>query len=674
MKHKLIFATLALIAVAGSFWWWKSSTMQSKLADQPRRLKLYWFIPDGVRAEPDLFDVFTWAKEGKLPNIKRMMEKGSYGYSYPNFPSHTPTNFATLLTGMYPESHGVNDGPMHMIGKPLDTVAVSGFRSSAKKVEPIWTTLEKAGMKVALLSVPGSTPPEIQNGAVIKGRWGGWGADFPALIFETKRNITQRTEMGTAARFFYFGSQLTNFIEPSEAIGWDELIPKGFSPPLEIAMNGWGAPVYGYIYDSSDDKQKNYDRIIISLDKKKPNSDLKSGERSIWIPITLKWVVGDTTQEVPTHMYAHVIKMDSNGFFRVRIVYDALNSTLTFPSELASILQLKLGPMVDYPDTFPPQLVYYPEDKKVFETESTLSFDWHTRAVSKIHSILKPDVIIHDIYTPNQMLTSKWWMGAVDPKGDDYALTSQKDRDVLWKEVQDMYVNLDTMVGEILATADHDTYIVFSSDHGNVPLNVGVNLNNLFAKKGWLKFTVDPNTGESVVDWENTRVIYLKMAHVYINTHGLSGNYTRDSGPEYEALRDEVIDELKELTYSDGVKPVADIVKYTDVVARYNMDPDRSGDLVIANTPGFGWQEDMTASLQIFSEPRVTGYKQAILSEQEKGMWTPFIISGPGIKAGNYLGDTAFPLVDQYPTIMKALGVEISTDVQGSALPVFADK
>ena len=54
-----------------------------------RSPKLYWFIPDGMRADPKIFDVFRWAKEGSLPNLKRMMEMGSYGYCRPAFPGHT---------------------------------------------------------------------------------------------------------------------------------------------------------------------------------------------------------------------------------------------------------------------------------------------------------------------------------------------------------------------------------------------------------------------------------------------------------------------------------------------------------------------------------------------------------------------------------------------------------
>ena len=151
--NKLIGIVLIVLALAGATY----VRQQQTATKSP--MKLYWFIPDGMRAEPELFTVFQWAKEGKLPNIKKLMDRGSYGYSYPNFPSHTPTNFATLLTGSMPEVHGVDDGPMREVGKPLDAVAVPGFRSTAKKVSPIWKTLEEAGMKVAILSVPVSTPP-----------------------------------------------------------------------------------------------------------------------------------------------------------------------------------------------------------------------------------------------------------------------------------------------------------------------------------------------------------------------------------------------------------------------------------------------------------------------------------------------------------------------------------
>lgn len=632
---------------------------------------LYWFIPDGVRAEPDLFTVFEWAKEGKLPNIKKLMDMGSYGYSYPNFPSHTPTNFAALLTGSYPEVNGVNDGPMRAIGKPLDKVAIGGFSSTAKKVPPIWKTLEENGMKVAIISIPGSTPPEIQKGVVLRGRWGGWGPDFFALIFETKGDLSRRIAQGRGSRLFYFGSQLTNYVDDAIPSEWNNP-PASFSQPREITMEGWSTPIYAYIYDTTDDKKINYDQVAFSLDKTTVFATLTPGTWSQWSPITLKWKPQDEVISVPTQVKLSVIKLGgSDGFFRIRALYNTLNQYNTFPKESANEMLKMTGPQVDFADNFPAQLIYYPEDKQTFIDEAMMSFDWHKKAVTAVLSLFKPNVVIHDIYTPNQMLTSRWWMGSVDPASTTYNQVLPSEREMLWNEVQDMYQELDTIIGEILSKHGRNSYIVISSDHGAVPLNTYVNLNNLFAQKGWLKFTIDPKTGEPIIDWKHSTVVYLKMAHVYINPNGLDGPYERASGPAYEQLRSYVIETLKRLEDDQGVSPVADIVKWEDVRDHAHMDPDRAGDLVIANEAGFGWNEEMSADSKIFETPLVSGYKQALLANDIPGTWTPFIIAGPGIKRNHFLGNTPFSLIDQYPTIMKALKLKIPDFVQGKALDVF---
>jgi len=644
---------------------------QTRIFTSSSHVKLYWFIPDGVRAEPTLFNIYEWARQGKLPHIKKMMEQGTYGYAYPNFPSHTPTNFATLLTGAYPSVHGVDDGPMHVIGKPLDSVAIGGFRSVAKKVAPIWKTLEEAGMNVFVLSVPGSTPPELNKGTIVRGRWGGWGADFPAVNFETKGDLSQRIKQGRAVKWFYFGQVLTQYIDTVLPVNEWVGLPKSYSPGKEIVMTAYGTTIYGYEIDTTDDGTINYDRIALSKDKKTIFAILQQGEWSQWKPITLTWQSGE--QKMPINTFANIalIKLDVDGFFRIRIVYDNLNSQMTSPSTAADVFEKAIGPMVDFPDNFPSQLIYYPEDKKIFLDEANMSFDWHTKAIKTTVQRFSPDVVIHDIYTPNQMLTSRWWMGYIDPKSTRYNDVSSEERDVLWKEVGDMYTKLDTMIGEIQDNTDDQTYVVISSDHGAVPLNKYVNLNNFFASKGWLKFSIDPTTGEPIIDWKNSQVIYLKMAHVYINPDGLQGNYQRASGPRYEALRNEVITALSNLQDLDGTKPLVDIQKWEQVKEYLQLDPDRAGDLVIANTPGYGWNEEMSADLAVFSEPAITGYKQAIVAAEDSGMWTPFIITGPNIKKNNYLGDRPFPLVDQYPTLMKALGQTIPEFVQGKALDVF---
>lgn len=632
-------------------------------------LKLYWFIPDGLRVEPQLFKMYEWANEGKLPNIKKLMEMGTYGYSETVFPSHTPVSFATLLTGSTAKVHGVDDGPMHAIGQPLNKIAVPGFRSTSRKVPSIWKTLEDNNMKVAVLAVPGSTPTDINKGVVLRGRWGNWGADFHALNFETKGDLSQRIKQGLSSKLFYAGAQLTQYVDSKPATDWINA-PTSYSQALEVTMTGWGTPVYAYVYDSTDDNKMNYDRVSFSKDKQKLFGDISQGNWTEWEPINLKWTVDNKTIDVESDVKIALIKIGDDGFIRIRCFYNNLNQEIAFPSDSAEIVNKAIGPMVDFVDNFPFQLGSYPEDKKIFMDEAAMSFEWHTKAIGTVIKEFQPDVVIHDIYTPNQLLTSQYIMPYFDPNSSRYVNSTEEQKMEASDQVLNIYKQMDNMIGEIFKKADKNTYIVFSSDHGNIPLNKYVNLNNLFAKKGWLKFTIDPKTGEPIIDWKNTKVIYLKMAHVYINPNGLAGNYERASGLAYEKLRQEVENSLISLADEDGSKPVVEITRWEKAEEVLSMDPSRVGDLIIANTPGYGWSENMSTDLKVFVNPSEGGYKQAV-DPGVPGMWTPFMIAGPGIKKNNYLGDTPIHHIDQYPTILKALNVEIPKEVEGKPLSIF---
>jgi arylsulfatase A-like enzyme len=223
------------------------------------------------------------------------------------------------------------------------------------------------------------------------------------------------------------------------------------------------------------------------------------------------------------------------------------------------------------------------------------------------------------------------------------------------------------MIGKILENTDEDTIVVLSSDHGAAVLNKWVRINNLLAKNGLLRFTMDAETGEPVIDWKNSKAIYLKMDNIYIHPDGLAGNWTRASGPEYESLRNQVIKILLDLRDVDGRSPVATVTKWEDVEKFLDLPIDRVGDLVIANEAGYGWNEEMTEDLEIFSTPLKTGYKQAIHPEETKSMWTPFIIMGPGVKKGYEIKEPQ-KFVDQYPTIMTLMGIPIPDFVEGKPI------
>jgi predicted AlkP superfamily phosphohydrolase/phosphomutase len=619
--------------------------------------KLNWFIPDGVRADPDTFNIFKWAKTGKLPNIKRLMNMGSYGYSIPVFPTHTPTNFAALLTGTYPRTNGVADGPMRLEGQSLQLPALGGFSSAARTKPAIWSQFS-ADKKIVLVSVPGSTPPELKRNALtLRGRWGGWGADLHSIIFE-KNSVIQRKKLSRNSRLFFLGMELTRYVTPHAYAECESVFNIANTSCLKFVI--YGTPIFAKLTKLNTANVVSPNALAFSVDSRKTAASLAEGQWSDWLPITVKW----KGRAVKTNIRLHVIALGPGNFFRVRVLVDSLNSAIVAPSSAAKDLHADLGPMVDFVDNFPPQLIYHPNDKMTFLEESRMSFEWHRNSIDAIYKRYDPDIFIHDIYSPNVMLTSRWWMGYVDPNSSRYNDVTSKERATLFGEVLDMYKGLDAIVGKILDNADDDTLIVFSSDHGVIPLDQSVRLNNAFAKKGWIVYSINPKTGEHLIDWDKSKVVFLKMSHIYINPNGLGPVWTRGSGDAYESLRKEVLEVLSGLRDKNGVAPLALAVPWEEASLRLKLPANRSGDIIVANKPGFGWSEDITEDLEVFVLPVSTGYKQAILADNVKGLWTPFIIAGKGIKK-NYKISHPISNVDQAPTILRALSVKILDHVEG---------
>lgn len=341
------------------------------------------------------------------------------------------------------------------------------------------------------------------------------------------------------------------------------------------------------------------------------------------------------------------------------------------PAERADAVRREVGPMVDFVDNWPAQLNRDLEDKAAWETEARMALAWHKKLVGWMFERERPDVFIHDTYVPNQLLESRWWLGRLDPASDRYEGTSPEERARAWEEMHDYYKRLDDILGEALARADEDTLIVFSSDHGIIPINKSVLLNNLFAREGLLRFTVDDVTGEPRVDWANTRAIYLKMHGVYVSPGGLAGNWRRGSGREYRRLRRRVVRLLKGLRDGKEV-PLRNVLMWEEA-GKLRLPADRVGDVIPVMEPGYGLDERMAENGPLFESSLQAGYKQALLADDVPGLWTPFIIVGPGVRRG-YRIPRPIRHVDQAPTLLRLMGVPVPGHAQGRVLEEIIEK
>ena len=108
---------------------------------------------DGFRAD--------FLQRGLTPSLNAFVASGvSPQYMLPSFPSVTFPNHYTLVTGLYPESHGIVGNqfwdPEFQEEFYYTNTTISMQSKWWDKAEPIWETAERQGMKTAVHMWPGS--------------------------------------------------------------------------------------------------------------------------------------------------------------------------------------------------------------------------------------------------------------------------------------------------------------------------------------------------------------------------------------------------------------------------------------------------------------------------------------------------------------------------------------
>jgi predicted AlkP superfamily phosphohydrolase/phosphomutase len=116
-------------------------------------------------------DAACWAyvnpllEAGRLPALQRLMSEGTSGTLHSTLPALTPTAWASIITGKNPGKHGVFDMLWRRPGA-YDFQPTSG---AVRVGTPFWKRLNERGIRVGLVSVPFTYPPEEIDGFVVCG-------------------------------------------------------------------------------------------------------------------------------------------------------------------------------------------------------------------------------------------------------------------------------------------------------------------------------------------------------------------------------------------------------------------------------------------------------------------------------------------------------------------------
>lgn len=124
---------------------------------------------------------FVPLHKAKLPNIVDLESKGvRAGFVQNVFPTNTYPNFYSVVTGLYPEHHGIIDNQMYDVERKEKFNMKTTKSTWWNQAEPIWITNQKQGHHSGLCYWPGFN-------VMIKG-------DLPTYVADAKKYINPVVE------------------------------------------------------------------------------------------------------------------------------------------------------------------------------------------------------------------------------------------------------------------------------------------------------------------------------------------------------------------------------------------------------------------------------------------------------------------------------------------------
>lgn len=290
---------------------------------------------------------------------------------------------------------------------------------------------------------------------------------------------------------------------------------------------------------------------------------------------------------------------------------------------------------------------------------------------------------------------------------------SQEDRKRYGHVIRDMYMEMDSVLGELLSQLPGDTSVMLMSDHGAGPCYKAVFINKWLEEQGLLtyvdakgklcyvelikrmhhgiKTTVPPRGLEwikktfpkcrqkikskivfSEIDWTNTKVWSFgrESTNLFINVKGKFPQGTVDPGSDYEYLRSWLIEALKTIRDPDTGEPVVGEVYRGEEV--YHGDcMDNAPDLLVTwrNYQYTSWPGYKDRDRALF-EPSLSHSDYSDWSQLQKGSnHRPegiLFMQGSPIKRDFRIEGAR--IYDLAPTILYLMGAPVPTDMDGRVL------
>ncbi len=600
--------------------------------------------------------VYNYAKDGKLPIIKKLIEEGVYAKNcLVPYPTITSSNWTAIATGAWPGTHGITGYSVHIPGDPLDVIH-DGFDSRDNRAETVWNAAEKVGKKSIIFDWPATWPPQIKDGIVIGG--GGVGINSWRYPHHNERKGV------TLASYQLFCTEdypFAKHIEFSSAHGWKNLSDTtSLEAQIELYYNAPPQPAANPIEPKSwyillqNTQGKGYDKVILSESK---NVDQAFASLSVG-----DW--SDTiTQEFTTS------KGVMNGAFKCKLLelsgdgkhfkmYVTIINAVTgwsYPASIASEIASEKGlPMPR--DGYVPLLLGW-IDHDTFLEITEFQHIWVKDAVTYLLNNKEWDIFSMHAHCPD------WMYHTFSVNLDPLTASSREEVEQYTRLELALYQSLDRMIGSIIECANEETLIILVSDHGAKATTHEFQVADILIEKGLtvlkesddvkgMPMQLGTHTIFGEIDWTQTKAYPQRVCYIYVNVKGRDPNGIVEPGQEYEQVVEQIITALYNFTDpKTGKKPIALALKREDarILGLYG---DRIGDIVYALNPEFGHEHGNFLPTVEYGVGSMKGL---------------FVMCGPGVKKHQILERTVW-LIDIIPTICHLADLPVPQNAEGAIL------
>ena len=501
--------------------------------------KMIFLGLDGL--DPDLTEQFMAA--GKLPNLQRLRDEGTFSRLRTTYPPLSPVAWATFATGVNPAKHSLYDFLNRSIRTYVPELSSSRVRAPSRwltlgrwriplnratvemrrKSRTFWSILGDHHIGSSILRVPITFPPEKFNGKQLS-------AMCTPDLLGTQGSFQQFTTNTTAEPLFEGGNRFALESDGDRFSGSIEGPPN----PLRTDSGPMRLPFRLRLAGDSQSAKLEFDGEALTLER---------GEYSPWMRLTFRAGWGVKVQGVARFLLTEAAPEVSLYVTPINIDPEKPALPISHPRYYATYLAKLLGTYATLglaEDTW--ALNERVIDEKAFleqvylicdERESmyvnalektrqgvvACVFDTSDRVQHMFYRYLEPDHPAHRS-NPN---------GA---GGGDY-------RHV----IEDLYRRMDGIVGKSQEYVDDETVFFVLSDHGFKSFQRGVNLNTWLLENGYLVLkdgATESGPYLKGVDWSRTRAYTFGLTGVYLNQKGRESQGIVPAGAEAAALKKEL--------------------------------------------------------------------------------------------------------------------------------------